>query len=204
MANYKNSRTSPKSKSPTFNSRGAMSSTIKNTKSLTSNSSAMAPGSLPAPARPATDGPQKYPTQPYLPGDSSGLMREAFNKKQFDDTINTDFTELGIANKPDPSTFDPSLATVGDFFTIYNNLFYQIPKGTTPDGPQVNTHQFLIERSTEYTKFIAQQEEITALTEEITDLRAQNLELVADMANIVAGFEQTVSQLTEQLNANIG
>ena len=134
------------------------------------------------------------------------LTREAFVRTEFDDTINTNFTQLGLSaqDETDNSFFDPSLATVGDFFTIYNNLFYQIPKGTTPDGPQVNTHQFLIERSTEYTKFIAQQEEIIALTEEITDLRAQNLELVADMANIVEGFEQTVSQLTEQLNANIG
>ncbi len=187
MANYKNSRTSPKSKSPTFNSRGAMSSTIKNTKSLTSNSSAMAPGSLPAPAMPATDGPQKYPTQPYLPGDSSGLMREAFNKKQFDDTINTDFTELGIANKPDPSTFDPSLATVGDFFTIYQSLFLQIPK----EGA-VNSHQFLIDSSTEYTQYIAQKEEIEELLDEINTLREQNLELVEDINTVTA-------QLTDAL-----
>ena len=187
MANYKNSRTSPKSKSPTFNSRGTMSSTIKNTKSLTSNSSAMAPGSLPAPAMPATDGPQKYPTQPYLPGDSSGLMREAFIKKQFDDTINTDFTELGIANKPDPSTFDPSLATVGDFFTIYQTLFYQIPK----EGA-VNSHQFLIDSSTEYTQYIAQKEEIEELLDEINTLREQNLELVEDINTVTA-------QLTDAL-----
>ena len=131
------------------------------------------------------------------------LNRDVFNREAFSNTVNTNFSQLD-QEAPDLSFFDPNLATVGDFFTIYNNLFYQIPKGTTPDGPQVNTHQFLIERSTEYTKFIAQQEEIIALTEEITDLRAQNLELVADMANIVEGFEQTVSQLTEQLNANIG
>ena len=131
-------------------------------------------------------------------GENSNLRREAFNRKQFDDTINTNFTELGV-NTVDPSTFDPSLATVGDFFTIYQTLFYQIPKGTEPGAPDVNTHKFLIERSTEYTQFIAQQDEIEALTQEITDLRAQNLELVADMANIVTGFEQTISNLTEQL-----
>lgn len=162
-----------------------MSSTIKNTKSLTSNSSAMAPGSLPAPAMPATDGPQKYPTQPYLPGDSSGLMREAFIKKQFDDTINTDFTELGIANKPDPSTFDPSLATVGDFFTIYQTLFYQIPK----EG-DINSHEFLIRESTEYTGLVAQQAEIDALLAEIDELREQNVTLVQDMTNTITNLEE--------------
>ena len=94
-------------------------------------------------------------------GKNSNLRREAFNRKQFDDTIDTSFKELGIANQPDPATFDPSLATVGDFFTIYQTLFYQIPK-----QGDVNSHEFLIKESTEYTQFIAQQEEINALLAE--------------------------------------
>ena len=107
------------------------------------------------------------------------LVRETFNRKEFNDTINT---------------------TVGDFFTIYQNLFYSIPKGNIISGEEINSHIFLIERSTAYTNFVSQQEEIDALAQEITDLRAQNLELVADMANIVEGFEQTVANLTEQIN----
>ena len=185
MAYSNTSRTSSKSSSPTSNRGRATSSTNKSTRSITSNSNAMAPGSLPAPAMPATDGPQKYPTQPYLPGDSSGLMREAFIKKQFDDTINTDFTELGIANKPDPSTFDPSLATVGDFFTIYQTLFYQIPK----EG-DINSHEFLIRESTEYTGLVAQQAEIDALLAEIDELREQNVTLVQDMTNTITNLEE--------------
>jgi hypothetical protein len=127
------------------------------------------------------------------------LVREAFNRKEFNDTINTNFTELGVSvsQEQDLSFFDPNLATVEDFFNIYNNLFLQIPKGNIVSGEEINSHIFLIERSTAYTNFIAQQEEIDALAQEITDLRAQNLELVADMANIVDGFEQTVANLTE-------
>tara|TARA_R110001583_G_scaffold44402_1_gene140795 strand:- start:283 stop:873 length:591 start_codon:yes stop_codon:yes gene_type:complete len=196
MAYSNTSRTSSKSSSPTSNRGRATSSTNKSTRSITSNSNAMAPGSLPAPAMPATDGPQKYPTQPYLPGDSSGLMREAFIKKQFDDTINTDFTELGIANKPDPSTFDPSLATVEDFFTIYNSLFLSIPKEGI-DGDDLNSHQFLIDTSTEYTQYIANREEIDELLDEINTLREQNLELVEDINTITA-------QLTDALAQNNG
>ena len=130
------------------------------------------------------------------------LVREAFNRKEFNDTINTNFTELGVSvsQEQDLSFFDPNLATVGDFFTIYQNLFYSIPKGNVVSGEEINSHIFLIERSTAYTNFISQQEEIDALAQEITDLRAQNLELVADMANIVEGFEQTVANLTEQIN----
>ena len=130
------------------------------------------------------------------------LVRETFNRKEFNDTINTNFTELGVsaAQDRDLSFFDPNLATVGDFFTIYQNLFYSIPKGNIISGEEINSHIFLIERSTAYTNFVSQQEEIDALAQEITDLRAQNLELVADMANIVEGFEQTVANLTEQIN----
>ena len=114
-----------------------------------------------------------------LLGEESNLRREAFNRRQFDNTIDTSFNELGVVTK-DVSTFDPSLATVGDFFTIYQTLFLQIPK-----SGRVNSHEFLIRESTEYTQYIAQQEEIDALTQEITDLRDQNVILVRDMVNVL-------------------
>jgi len=114
-------------------------------------------------------------------GQTVNLKREAFNRRQFDDTINTTFTELGPSSGDlDLSFFDPSLATVGDFFTIYQTLFLQIPK-----SGRVNSHEFLIRESTEYTQYIAQQEEIDALTQEITDLRDQNVILVRDMVNVL-------------------
>ena len=127
------------------------------------------------------------------------LVREAFNRKEFNDTINTNFTELGVSvsQEQDLSFFDPNLATVGDFFTIYQNLFYSIPKGNVVSGEEINSHIFLIERSTAYTNFISQQEEIDALMQEISDLRVQNLELVADMANLVEGFSQSIEDIQE-------
>ena len=129
------------------------------------------------------------------------LTREAFDRKEFNDTVNTNFTQLGLSatQEQDLSFFDPNLATVGDFFNVYSNLFYSIPKGNLVDGQEVNSHTFLIESSTAYVGFIAQQEEIDALLQEITDLREQNLQLVADMANIVDGFEQTVADLASQI-----
>jgi len=129
-------------------------------------------------------------------GENSNLRREAFNRQQFDDTISTNFTELGV-NTVDPSTFDPSLATVGDFFTIYQTLFYQIPK--TGD---VNSHEFLIKESTEYTQFVAQQAEIDALLAEIDELRAQNVTLVADMTNTISNLEDAFT--AAQANNNAG
>lgn len=135
--------------------------------------------------------PANFDPPPTLPGEEVSLKREAFNKKQFNDTVNTKFTQLGVFNK-DPSTFDPSLATVGDLFTIYNTLFYQIPK----EG-ETNSHLFLVKESTQYLQYVAQQEEILALTEEITDLRAQNLVLAQDIAQITTELTQQIVDATE-------
>jgi len=155
---------------------------------------------LPSKTSSLSDSPTFAPISPVLRSLPEGtenvvLTREAFSRKEFNDTINTNFTQLGLTatQEQDLSFFDPGLATVGDFFTIYQSLFLQIPKSGS-----VNSHEFLIEQSTEYTQFIAQQEEINALQEEISDLRIQNVELVADMANIVTGFETTIANLAEQ------
>ena len=87
------------------------------------------------------------------------LIRQAFNKEAFNQTINTEFTQLGVA-EVDLSFFDPNLATIGDFFSIYNNLFFLIPK----TGP--NSHTTLIEESSQYVDYQANQAEIQALLDE--------------------------------------
>tara|TARA_R110000737_G_scaffold19319_1_gene37365 strand:- start:2617 stop:3060 length:444 start_codon:yes stop_codon:yes gene_type:complete len=106
------------------------------------------------------------------------LIRQAFNKEAFNQTINTEFTQLGVA-EVDLSFFDPNLATIGDFFSIYNNLFFLIPK----TGP--NSHTTLIEESSQYVDYQANQAEIQALLDEITELREQNLQLTVDIGNIL-------------------
>ena len=124
-------------------------------------------------------------------GETVSLKREAFNRKQFDDTVNTEFTELGQSNiEKDLSFFDPSLATVNDFFTIYQSLFYQIPK----EG-EINSHIFLINESTNYTQYEAQREEIDALQEEIDALRAQNVQLVEDLTNTINALTNSIGNI---------
>ena len=105
------------------------------------------------------------------------LVREAFNKEKFNETVNTEFTQLGVVN-PDLSFFDSNLATVGDFFNIYTNLFFLIPK----TGP--NSHTTLIEESSEYVEYQANRLEIQALLDEIAELREQNLQLTLDIGNV--------------------
>ena len=110
------------------------------------------------------------------------LVRQVFDKNKFKETIDTSFSELGN-NQLDPSFFDVNLATVEDFFTLYNKLFFEIPK----EG-EVNSHTFLIQESSDYVNFNPNQEEIEALLEEISELREENLELRQEVANILSQF----------------
>lgn len=113
------------------------------------------------------------------------LNRQVFNKEKFNSTIDTSFTQLG-PQPQDPSFFDINLATLEDFFTLYNKLFFEIPK----DG-DTNSHTFLVNESGQYINFQANNEEIQALLQEISDLRTENLELRQD---IIDATIQTANQ----------
>tara|TARA_R100000657_G_C4642288_1_gene87971 strand:- start:38 stop:916 length:879 start_codon:yes stop_codon:yes gene_type:complete len=119
------------------------------------------------------------------------LNRDVFDKVAFNNTIDTNFSELDQL-PPDLSFFDPNLATVGDFFTIYQNLFFQIPK-----YGETNSHEFLVLESTEYSKVIENQEQIDALLEEIVELREENLQLQLDI-NELLGVKTTLDQAIRQ------
>jgi len=108
------------------------------------------------------------------------LNKQVFNKEKFNETIDTSFSQLG-PQQPDPSFFDPNLATVEDFFTLYDKFFFEIPK----EG-QTNSHTYLITESTEYVGFQQNQEEIQALLQEIADLREENLALRQDNIKITS------------------
>ena len=120
------------------------------------------------------------------------LNRQVFNKVDFNQTVNTEFTQL--VDQPDPSFFDVNLATQEDFFILYNKFFYEIPK----EGV-VNSHTYLIQESTDYVGFEAQQEEIEALIQEITDLRRENLELRQESINAIIGIDSINPQLDVDL-----
>lgn len=118
------------------------------------------------------------------------LVRTGFNRTAFDATFDTSFTELGVAEQ-DLSFFDPNLATVDDFFNIYSNLFFLIPK-----LGEINSHEYLIKESSEYIDYQGNQTEIQALLDEIAELRETNLGLQLDMAEIL-GAKETIEQAVE-------
>ena len=61
--------------------------------------------------------------------------------------------------------------TIDEFFQNYEDIFYQIPK----EG-DVNSHQYILNRTLEYLNLkLANDEEIQLLLDEITSLRRQLL-----------------------------
>ena len=111
--------------------------------------------------------------------------RQVFNKQKFNDTVDTEFTQL--VQTPDETFFDVNLATVEDFFTIYENLFFNIPR-----LGEANSHEFLIKQSTEYIGFEEQNETIQALLDEITELRQENLDIRKQNLSLVEQFSTGV------------
>ena len=136
------------------------------------------------------------------------LGRRGFVTSAYKNAIDTSFTQLIPPPPPVETVF-----TVEEFFELYNTLFYEIPA----EG-DINSHRFLIQRSTEYIGFTEEKEEdIQVLLDEITQLReellstqkelqdAQNsgsLALQAE-AGLLDPSIQSGTQITEQTN-NIG
>jgi hypothetical protein len=106
------------------------------------------------------------------------LNRQVFDKKKFNETVDTSFTQL--VTQPDPTFFDLNLATVEDFFTLYEKFFFQIPK----EG-EVNSHTYLIKESSDYVGFQVNSEDIQALLDEIAQLRQENLLIRQEQIDIV-------------------
>lgn len=107
------------------------------------------------------------------------LSRQVFDKKKFNETIDTTFSQLG-AQPIDPSFFDINLATQEDFWTLYDKFFFEIPK----EG-DTNSHAYLVQESSNYLGSQIVNEEIQALIGEISDLREENLELLKQNTELI-------------------
>ena len=117
------------------------------------------------------------------------LNRTVFDKRKFEQTVDTSFSQL--VPKEEQRFFDVELATINDFFIIYTNLFYEIPK----DG-ETNSHTFLIKESSEYVDFDAINDEIQALLEEITSLRQEMIQKDRDNLDLTQKLAQAQANVT--------
>ena len=107
------------------------------------------------------------------------FSKQVFDKRQYKKTIDTSFKQLGVKTPQEQIEETPS---VNDFFQMYNELFYDIPEL----GP-TNSHEFLIQQSSEYINFEPNNEEIEALQNEIAQLRTELLDTQRQLVEIETG-----------------
>jgi transcription initiation factor IIE alpha subunit len=101
--------------------------------------------------------------------------KEYYDKRTYEKTIDTAFTQLGVKTIQEQLDEQPS---VQEFFSLYNDLFYQIPElGDT------NSHEFLVKTSGDYIAFDENNELIEALQNEIASLREELLTTQQELAN---------------------
>ncbi len=113
------------------------------------------------------------------------LNKNVFNKPQYQKTIDTDFTQLGVKTIQEEIDEQP---TVQEFFDLYNELFYEIP-----EVGETNSHEYLIKTSGDYIGFEELNEEIIALQNEIAQLREDLLESQKETAELASSLSQTQS-----------
>ena len=119
----------------------------------------------------------------------TNLNRTVFDKEKFNQTVDTQFSQLVDRDQPVP--FDINTATVADFFALYDRFFYEIPK-----QGDVNSHYYIVETSGEYINFNKYQAEIQELLQEITDLRSANLELREELSNTIVEFQNQIENMS--------
>jgi|Laugresbdmm110sd_1035091.scaffolds.fasta_scaffold19954_2 hypothetical protein len=106
------------------------------------------------------------------------VQKTVFNKDTYGRVIDTQFRQLINQDVVDET---PSF-TIDDFFQLYEDLFYQIPK----EGDS-NSHQYILQKEADYLGISISQDDVQALLDEITLLRQQVLET-----------QQTVNDLTKR------
>ncbi len=112
------------------------------------------------------------------------IEKQVFDKNTFPKVIDTQFSQLLNNVVEELPQF-----TIDDFFELYDQLFYQIPR----EGA-VNSHRFILEREAEYLGVSINEEDIQALLDEITALRQQSLD-----------NQSLIGQITKALpSSNIG
>jgi len=105
--------------------------------------------------------------------------KQVFNKNNYQKVIDTSFKQLGVKSIQQQLEEQP---TVDDFFSLYNDLFYDIP-----ELGAINSHEYLIKTSSEYVDFEANQEEIIALQNEIAQLRTELLDAQKQIIELQTG-----------------
>ena len=105
------------------------------------------------------------------------VQKTVYKKDQFGKVVDRTFSTFA---QPDQL---PAERTVEEFFTDYENLYYDIP----PKGA-AQSHEYLIGRSSELVNFEKDTQDIQPLLDEIGQLRNQILD-----------YQQQIIELTGQI-----
>lgn len=109
--------------------------------------------------------------------DKLNLNKKVFEKNQYNNVINTSFTQLGP--QPEVTSSISTEDKISTFFNQYQELFYDIPK----EG-ETNSHEYLIKQSSEYVDSQFIDEDVQSLLDEISSLREENLSLQQQIIDI--------------------
>lgn len=104
------------------------------------------------------------------------LVKEVYGRSTYTRVIDTSFTELYTAVT---ASVNPTQVSVEEFFNLYNSLFFDIPA-----IGEVNSHEYLVRRSTEYLGGGVLTDNERAYIEEINSLRQQLLEANQNYLNL--------------------
>ena len=105
------------------------------------------------------------------------LIKEVYGRNTFVRAVDSSFTEL--INPVTGSVDILNESSVEAFFDLYNDLFFQIPA-----TGEINSHEYLVARSTEYLGGGVLTDTERAYIEEINALREQLLEANTNLLNI--------------------
>lgn len=121
------------------------------------------------------------------------LKKQVYPKNEVNNVINTNFTEFTL-----PTSQSVVTASVDEFFSQYQTLFYQIPK-----FGETNSHEYLVKTSGEYIGVSTPTSDtIQALIDEINTLRQENIQLqnqqistsLQDAKNAIDVAQQTLTK----------
>ena len=113
------------------------------------------------------------------------LRKIVLTKTGYPNAINTSFSELVTPPLPLEQTI-----SVEEFFDLYNSIFYDIPV----EG-DINSHQFLVERSKEYIGISEEtDQEIQVLLDEITSLRQNLLDTEQELIQLQTILQNQISR----------
>ena len=116
------------------------------------------------------------------------FSKQVYDKNQYTKVIDTAFKQLGVQSIQETINNQP---TTNQFFDMYNDLFYDID-----ELGEINSHEYLIKKSSEYINFDANQEEIEALQEEIAQLREELLDAQKQNIELQTGTTSNSSDTT--------